>query len=475
MGYKPGPINRKSKREFKRFVELWLKRNIVPLTDDKVPTFEEWLESTDYTESRKKELTRVWDGAGRKCRRSKLQKVKSFIKDETYPEPKYPRLINSRVDEAKCNFGPICKAASDVVFSLPMFIKNTPVADRPMAIRNKIFKDGGKFQSTDYTSYEAHFTKERIELTTGLLFRYLFKKCSAGIRLSVDEMLRALTGKNKIASKFVSFVINATRCSGEMDTSLSNGFANAMTIEYLAWKCGGNVSYFVEGDDGLMRWGDSRRPTQQDYVDLGLNIKIQESSELSHLSFCGMVYDIEEQIVVTDVREVLCRLGWTNKQYVNASTKTKMQLLKARAYSLAYQYNGCPVLSRLGRKLIELTKKCEISPKIISNWNSYQRGILVTAIDKLPEERLPGPRTRQLISDLYGLTEREQLHLESWVDNLTLKHYQVPFEVPEIWRTYYARYSSELHDENPVWLQKRRTNYINYISGFSNISSFDVT
>lgn len=475
MGREPPPMTRRDKRDFKRFVGLWLKRNLIPITDDKVPTFEEWLSGTDYTKARKEELTRVWDKAGRVGRRSKLRKVKSFIKDEAYPEPKYPRLINSRVDEAKCAFGPICKAASDVVFSLPMFIKNTPVADRPMVIRDTIFKDGGKYESTDYTSYEAHFTKERIDMTTGLLFRHLFKRCSNEIRRAVELMLKTLTGKNIIMSKLVSFIINATRCSGEMDTSLSNGFANAMTIEYLAWKVGGKVEYAVEGDDGLMRWIGDAKPTPQDYLDLGLDIKIETSDEISHLSFCGMVYDVEELIVVTDIREVLCRLGWTNKQYVNASDQTKLQLLRAKGFSLAYQYNGCPVLSRLGRKIIALTSDIQIRESIVSNWDTYHRRTLVTAMTSLPDERLPGPRTRQLISDLYQISEREQLQLENWVDNLEIKHYQVPFQVPEVWCTYFARYSSELHDEDPVWLRKNRASYLKYISGFSNLKSFDLT
>jgi len=471
MGFEPPPVSRKIKREFVKFVKRWVKKNLIPLTDTDIPTVQGWLAGTDYTEARKEELLREWKKYDKMPRRKVLRKVKSFIKDERYPEPKYPRLINSRVDVAKCLFGPLCWAVSKRLFALPQFIKNTPVSQRPRVLREFLFKDGEEMDATDYTSFEAHFKKDRMLSTTKILFDHMTSKCGSYIRQVSDIMFDTLTGMNLVVNKIVSFLIQAKRCSGEMDTSLSNGFCNSMNIEFLAWKKRCTVIYFVEGDDGIARFSPHHRaPTKDDFKDLGFVIKVVRSRDMADLSFCGQVYDIDECVVVTDIKEQLARFGWTNQRYVQASHKTKMQLLRAKGYSLAYQYNGCPILGKLGLRLLELTAEHEIEKRIISNYDSYHKKELIAAINHPPPPRETGVGTRLLVERLYGISVRQQIELEEQISTWDLGPKKVDIPMPKAWTEFYDTYTSEVPDKNPVWLLQPEKPFVDYISQFNNVA-----
>lgn len=476
IGFQPDPMARKIRRKFQRFVRLWLRKNIVPLKDHDVPSFETWLENTPYTAGRKRQLADIWERFLRKPTKKNLRKVKSFIKDEAYEDFKYPRTINSRVDVAKCAFGPICWAASKAVFSNPNFIKNIPVSERAKAIREKIFKQGEECDSTDYTSYEAHFTADRMRLTTGQLFDHLFSGCSSPIRATSDLMMDVLTSPSWFTTKLLSFVMEAVRCSGEMDTSLSNGFANSMTIEFLSAQHNNKVHYYVEGDDGIMRWAvRSRRPPDSAYKELGLTIKINSSTELSELSFCGQVYDMDDLVVVTDIKEQLARMGWTNSRYTQSSEKTRLQLLRAKGFAMAYQYNGCPILSTLGRRIIELTETVNVKQSIINNWEPYKQELLTTAIATLPEPLEPKAGTRLLVEKLYNIPVWKQLALEEQFAKIELGNHEFPLEAPKQWSQYYENYHTTVPDRNPTWIQaKRKREYNQYIKQFANLKNFQL-
>lgn len=474
IGFDPGPIDKNKLKDFRKFVRSWLKKNITPLQEHEVPTFNEWIEETPYSRGRKDQLIQVWEKYLKNPTKRNLKKVKSFIKDECYNEWKYPRLINSRVDVAKCLFGPICAAASAAVFANPAFIKTIPVSERAKAIKEKIYKEGAECDSTDYTSYEAHFTKERMEATSGELFDWLFSGCSSATRRIVMTMMDVLTSDSRFINKAVSMKMSAVRCSGEMDTSLSNGFANAMTIEYLAHKYKTKAYYYVEGDDGIIRWAlKDRRPPQSAYEELGLTIKIQSSTDLSELSFCGQVYDMDDLVVITDISEQLARLGWTNSKYVKASFKTRTALLRAKAYSLVFQYNGCPILSVLGRRLLELTEGARVTKKIINNWDPYKKELLQTALSGLPEPLEPKAATRLLVEKLYKIPIWRQLQIEEQFRTIELGVHPFPLETPKVWQDYYNNYSTTVLDPRPDWIKEpHKKEYENYISGFSNLAKF---
>ena len=325
-----------------------------------------------------------------------LEVVKSFIKDETYTEYKYPRLINSRVDLAKCLIGPAVAAISAKVFDLPWFIKKIPVCDRPMAIMDTLYGPGRTYEYTDYTSFEAHFTPEIMEVCQFELYKYMTK--SLGQHKDIMAFcFGTLAGTNVCKFKHVTVHVKGVRMSGEMDTSLSNGFHNLVAYLFCVFENSQkfstpkyNVRGFVEGDDGIFTLSDKQlTPTVEQFAALGLTIKIGSTTKLSEASFCGQVYDTDENIVVTDVVEALARVGWTNKKYVQANNKTLLQLTRAKGFSLAYQYNGCPVLGALGHKILDLTEDVKISEKIFANMDQWESQKLREAVANRPLKRTP--------------------------------------------------------------------------------------
>lgn len=478
FGGKTPPLNRATKRDYKRFLQLWLKRNLKPLTRDEIPTFEEWIESTPYSRSRKDELIQRWNDAGQKLTKREARIVNSFIKDETYPEWKYPRWINSRCDIAKCYFGPVVSAVSDRVFALDEFIKTVPVPDRPMVIKEKLQFDGSEFIFTDYTSFEAHFTQEVMEITQFALFRYMLKDVAEySSWLSMYET--TLGGCNYLRTKTLECMIMATRMSGEMDTSLSNGFANLTLFLFVCHMNGAReVIGFVEGDDGLFRVSPSEcSPTAKQFADMGFTIKIGVTDKLSEASFCGQVYDMEDLIVVTDPVEMLCRVGWTNKRYVQAKQSTLMALLRARGYSLVYQYNGCPILSELGHRILELTAGVTIDERLLASFDQWEQHKLRAAVRDLPLPKKIGSNTRLLVERLYGVSTTVQLEMEQAITKMELGLVELPdsLPVPDQWKQYYDVYSNDKCDTDPCWLLRNEQSLANHLSKIPNFSKFVVS
>lgn len=468
FGYLPPKVNRRLLRRFRRFVQMWLRHNIEPLTDVDIPTLEEWLAGTDYSAERKVELKQIWlDFEADGCKTKLFQRVKSFIKDETYPEYKYPRIINSRIDAAKCFFGPTVQAVSDRLFSLPYFIKKVPVPDRPAVIKSLLESSGEDedYVFTDYTAFEAHFVNDIMDVTQFELFKHMLSHCTDKSWLPV--YMATVGGLNRITLKLFDLTIEATRMSGEMDTSLSNGFANLMLFLFVCETKGCSAVGLVEGDDGIFRCSPAHAaPTERDFAELGFTIKIGHTKNLSEASFCGQVYDMTDLIVVTDPLEALLRVGWTNKKYVRANNKTLMQLLRARGYSFVYQYNGCPLLSVFGRRILELTEGIRIDERIYKNLDAWERQKLRAATSaRLPEPKEPGLATRQLVSRLYGISVNRQLKLEALLAKIELGNHALPILdlVPESWIHYYDTYSVNYLNYDPCWLVKPESKLVDLL------------
>lgn len=451
----PAPC-RKLRREFQRFVALWLRRNFRPLNNDEILTFEEWLEQAPYPTSRKEELRRVWDECGGKPSKQMLELVKSFIKDECYAQYKFPRGIYSRSDAAKCLFGPLVQSVSNQLFSLHWFIKKIPVADRPVAIYDKLHKPGSKYIYTDYTSFEAHFTAELMEICENQLYKYATSRLSGAAAEVANTMAQTKKSIQFIVFKTFNCRMKAGRMSGEMDTSASNGFTNLMLYLFASFKAGckeSKITGFVEGDDGLFR-NDGPYPTEDLFKNLGMTIKIGITDRLERASFCGQVYDIEDKIVVTDIREQVCRLGWTNKKYTRASERVATELLRAKGFSLAYQYNGCPILGVLGLKILELTQGVTIRQSIIDQMDYWDLQKFYQATASEINVKRTGISTRQLVEELYSITIDEQVEIEETIASMTALG-PLPFQfqsIPADWTHYYENYSASFHDDVPTWI-----------------------
>lgn len=448
----PGYEDRKP--EFLEFVEKWCQDNLTPLDPSTCSLdFEDWLAKTHYNEKRKEELRQTNDSIRDPFDKRNFR-VNSFIKDEFYPEYKHARTINSRADEFKCLIGPLFYAISEEVFSQPDFIKKIPIHERPEYMHNRLYRAGGEANDTDYSSFEAHFKENFMLDCEFVMYQYMIKNLP-NKEYYMKLLVTGLLGENNLFFHWFLFQLLQVRQSGEMNTSLGNSFANLMTIKYVCSKypaCKSAISV-VEGDDSLTVV-TGKMPPVEVFKQFGLRIKIGTHKDLCRASFCGMVFDEDERTNVTDPREVLATFGWTSARYMRSKKSVQMTLLRCKALSLAYQYPSCPILSALAKRVLFLTRSHETENFVNKQgkflYNQYDIEIMKMAELRNKQKKLifadPGPKTRNLVEELYGITVAQQLEIENYFDSMMeigpLDHQTILDIMPSEWKLFYEKYSA---------------------------------
>lgn len=427
----------------KEFVRRRLRDEVLwtPLEITSDCTFETWVNSTSYPDWRKEELKELWstyDGV----LLDKYKVCKSFMKDETYMEFKHARCIMSTHDIYKCEVGPTFKQIEKKVFSHPSFIKYVPVPDRPDYIIDRLWQPGGHYVATDYTAYESHFTEELMEAVEFVLYEHMTRHLPNHDKFM--SRLSVLKGMRRATFKYFDCFVPATRMSGEMNTSLGNGFANLMLFEFACHELGSECVGVVEGDDGLFRV-NGPVPTEEQFAEMGLTIKMVEHPNIETASFCGLVFDIQDRVNVTDVREVLINFGWSGTRHVRFSRKRQMELLRSKSLSYLHQYPGCPIIQSLAMYGLRVTKHIDMERLLRKNrWMSqWERDELVQALGRAVARPVPD-RTRALVATLYKIPEWVQKEIEDYLDSLTeisqLHHWSFDLFLQGDCRTYYDNY-----------------------------------
>jgi len=338
----------------------------------------------------------------------KMNKVSCFIKDEGYPEYKNARGIYARSDYFKVIFGPLCKAMEDVLYKHPSFIKHVPVIDRARYVYNKL---GGRdnYISTDYTGFECHFTPNIMHIIEFQFYEHLFKHLPSYDKLT--KCMKVLVGYNECRFKQLKATILARRMSGEMNTSLGNGFANYMLFLFVNHQLGNtNYDCVIEGDDCLGVY-DGVLPTTQNYADCGFTVKIEHRTRLELASFCGLIFDTDSFVSIADPTKHILNVSWCSLKYADSGDKTRRELLRGKGYSLMYQYAGVPILQSLGECILRLTQgsryKLDLS---YYETKQFSTNVSVQEISM---------STRTLMSEVYGYTIEDQLCLEKFYSSLS--------------------------------------------------------
>lgn len=429
----PQTYNTKYRKEFKEFVKTELAENFTPLSRDTDLSHETFIENAPYPQWRKKELVDKWklqnfnwETAGTPWQYKKWFKLKCFIKDEPYIDWKVSRGIYSRLDEAKNLFGPICQqVANKIMKECKHFIKYIPVKDRPQFILDMIDNLAMEFVSSDFTSFEAHFTKGRMIDCEIEMFRYMLRDVPHGKKMCDFLQYAKCINPNICIFKFFTFKIEAKRMSGEMDTSLSNGFSNLMWLKFAMKKHNMDfrrIPIVVEGDDALCCLPG--KIPQSFFQEFGLDLKIEIQDKVEHASFCGLVFDKDDKCIITDIFDTVANFGWTKAVYFNSKKSTLQAILRCKALSLAYQYKGCPILTALAKKYLLLTTGVCIK-KVIEDRrfiDQYYFAIMQEALEYLDQNELDKPiglGSRNLVEKLYGITIADQILIEKEIDAIT--------------------------------------------------------
>lgn len=434
---------------FRLFVKKWITENLNPLSPTVDTSIERWLEHTSYPLWRKQELLKKWEEFTHLDDPSKKYKwCKSFMKDETYVSFKHARGINSRSDEFKCIVGPVFKLIEEEVYKVHHFIKHVPVADRPRVISERLDKLGAKFMATDYTAFESLFTQELMESCEFELYYYMTQH----LNLHNDFMEichEILGGTNTCVYKTFVVSLMSTRMSGEMCTSLGNGFTNLMVMLFLCQEAGcTEIDGYVEGDDGIFSMVGTP-PSSADFAKLGLIIKIELHDRLSTASFCGIIFDEFDKINVTDPREVLASVGWTSARYARAKQSKLKTLLRCKGLSLAHQYPGCPIISSLAQYCLRVTRSHDVraileKDRRLTMWEREQ--LILALKDEKNIRKVATPMaTRLLVEEKFDVPVEIQLSIEKYLDSLDeLTVLQIPIFrdiCPREWGEYFDMYT----------------------------------
>jgi hypothetical protein len=387
----------------------------------------------------------------------KYAKVKSFIKDECYLEYKQARAINSRCDQFKCMVGPIFKLIESEVFKLKYFIKKIPMHKRMDFIREVFDHPFDSIICTDFSQFEAHFTADLFETVEFELYDYMtsqlpeHEKFMRLVREFISEF-------NFCTMSDITYEIEATRMSGEMCTSLGNGFSNLMFIKFICHELKSRCRGVAEGDDGMFGINGTI-PSSQDFARLGLTIKLQEVKDPNKASFCGMIFDYEERAIITNPIKFVLSLGWARGKYVLAN-RLHPGLLKGKLLCSLYQYPSCPIVTPL---TIFLNNSLGDIQPIFDAEDSHHQHIIDSAKEHRPVLKPIGVNTRYLMAEIYGITPENQLIIEHQLtQHLGILHSELLDSYIPNCMFHNFQYFVQPYDPHPCHCAPKFLNELNY-------------
>jgi len=310
-------------------------------------TVEECLKHCPYTEERKAQILKQWRDDDEEMKEDDGDN-EGFVKREWYMLFKFARLINSRTDKFKAYSGRFFRLIESEVYQMKEFIKHVPVTDRPKYIKD-MFEGFNVFYGSDYTSYESSFDTEFMLMCECEMYRHYLKNYP----VQAEYIISKLTGLNKCKFRGFEVRVRGVRMSGDMCTSLGNGFSNLMIFEYMCMRSGVEHRVVVEGDDALAATSgpiDETIPGR-----LGFTLKIDKYDRLEDASFCGMLLS-SEGTRFSDPRKNLIKFGWSHSALAFGGLKVRLGLLRAKSLSLMYENPRCPILTALANRGLQLTQ-----------------------------------------------------------------------------------------------------------------------
>jgi len=412
-------IVRSRMEDFVLFAKSFIIRHFVPVQEVDVEDFGVWLESTPYTEDRKKYFGRVYRELWAHNR--KVPHSESFIKDEDYPEPKNPRAINSPSDASKVILARIMKAVDKATFKKKWFVKGS----NPRTWSDKLEAAFGKnpVMGTDFSSFEAH---HRDRYSDVILFWVMHMIRNCGFCNHFKRLvIRLMTGSNLTKFSMIEAKVDKRLMSGAMWTSSANGMLNLLFMSYLngrtvapeapiEWLVENVDSYFagfVEGDDGICL---DRNINKNLITDLGLDLKWSPAPNYGDSSFCGIVCDIKHRKIVGDPCKVLRKFFSLPSKYQSARESIKLSLLRAKALSYKTIFNDCPIIGPLCQWVCDKTRGMHVQ-RVMSETDARKRDMLQIALEeKLWNVRPNIAETCRLqVEKHFGIDPHTQISMEN--------------------------------------------------------------
>lgn len=423
------------------FVRWFLKKFMTPLGTPKTDSlflkdlphgagFKHWVETRQSFSRRKKNhlfdywMSKNWS----RLLATKSGRVKAFAKLETYPGLKPQRVIRGRTDAYKCWVGPVIAAIEEVLYKLPFFIKHVPVDQRAKYICEHLSGPGRWFCETDFTCFEGTITKLMMDVCEMELVRYM-TSLMPQLREWFICFKKITTGKIHSCFRSFEFIGDASRCSGDMHTSLGNGWTNLMVMLYYMDSVWGippdKAAFVVEGDDGLSAWPSDMKPDTQIHEGLGLILKMIPHKEISDAGFCGMVLNPDTLTMLSDPYKRLATFGTHLARTYGLSRKLRLSLLRAKALSFGWMYQRCPVITSLAKYGLRVTEGSGVNPWLAlrSSPDKYWLAEIYAesfkfGVAQIIEGMTVDESSRCIVERKFGMSVTQQLMVESYLDKL---------------------------------------------------------
>lgn len=414
-------------KELEIFVGEYLRKNFhpLPLVEYSREVFEEWLSHTHYDGPRIEQLEHRYDVLESK----KFHLTNSsysgeiFPKREFYEGPKDVRMINSRSDEFKVKVGPYIKMIEDQVYKDPHFVKGIPIDQLPHKLIK--LKPWDYIIETDYSSFESSFSYEYVKVVEMQMFRYFLVNNPEILSdvLNSYESSPDHERVQKLYSKRMTAHLTGCRLSGELWTSLGNGFSNLMNMLFLCKikniKCDG----FVEGDDGLFGVSEPSL-TKEDFARLGFVIKMDYVNQVQDTTFCGNTFSDQSMKLLINP-ENIGRMFWTcSPTYLKSKPEKLKDLFRSKAASMYVTGRFTPVAGHLAFAMLQRFGKGKVQ-----SLNGYWRHEIAEYFKTLScVPPIIAYSDRVLYAQKFQLPISDQLMLEDYIKNCDNPEMNIPYQ-----------------------------------------------
>lgn len=331
-------------RRLRAFVDQFLKGHFEEFTATDVPGFLDTLEETNYTGAEKARLRKAYVVSERYpfgTLPERYKKGLAFGKGEYYEGVKHARGICGRTSVWKARFLRFIRAIESRVFKLRYFVKGLNDENKVKAMFRAFMADGVFFEN-DFESFECSFSFNFKDVCELALFRHFlgahFPEVYAELREDAKSIL--------MCYKWFSIRVFGKRASGDLWTSLANGFANLMLILFVAHDAGLDFSQLrvlVEGDDSVGQIAGRMPNFAAAFRELGFLAKMQERASLLETAFCHL-HLTPSGLAMSDFRRVLPKFFYATSKYVTHSPRHLRMLLRSKAMSLSVEDGSTPIL-----------------------------------------------------------------------------------------------------------------------------------
>lgn len=431
----PVPTLRHFKRRFRLYARVFIRTYIKPLGCVPILSLYEWMEGSSYTEKEKKAIIDAAMEEGMVVGPMDREnfEVASFMKKETFLEPKFPRMINPRSVLMKFRFNLFIAMIEKHIKHFGMLAKG---CDHDW-LRTRILnmnKFLGVVCTTDFTSFERHVSAWIAKTVEVAAFKHFFS--ASGQHFLFEDFLRdyerAVCSSQKCTGKYVGYNVRNCRMSGEGSTSIGNGLTNCIMMGFAMSLCGydyrriaastGNdavdeMAVLFEGDDGRMVLPERLAGMLTDalFTSIGMNVKIQKTADPDTADFLKRHICSTSGQMFADAQEVLIKAGWTHSDFIHSGQAKCLGLLKAKAQCTLSEMPNSPILAEWAKAVLRLTNGVKAITETFSGKQNWKK------LFSSSTEPLTGVAfsTRMAYARTFGVSVDAQLEVEEWFKNLS--------------------------------------------------------